>query len=165
MFAAWSRLDPRGVPTAAWAPAPALYSRDRARRRAAVVDATEGFEFRFGGFAHGVGGAELGAYDLNGEFVTPRLPFFGDSWWSVFMPRANVGGLLTSKAAPAPSTPARCGPFRCRGISSPKRFSMPTCITGYLNNPPPGHSGLGMQLYVSRWRIAADTRFAALERR
>ena len=36
----------------------------------------EGFEFRFGGFAHGVGGAEQGTYDLNGEFVTPRLPFF-----------------------------------------------------------------------------------------
>ena len=37
-----------------------------------------GFEFRFGGFAHGVGGAEAGHLrHLNGEFVTPRLPFAG----------------------------------------------------------------------------------------
>jgi hypothetical protein len=103
----------------------------------------EGFEFRFGGFAHGVGGAEQGTYDLNGEFVTPRLPFLEDSWWSVFMPRANVGGLLNLEGR---TSAVYAGALWT--IPLPRHFFAEAFLdadlhNGYLNNPPPGHSGLG----------------------
>ncbi len=103
----------------------------------------EGFEFRFGGFAHGVGGAEQGTYDLNGEFVTPRLPFFEDSWWSVFMPRANVGGLLNLEGRTSAVYAGALWTIPLPAHFFAEGFLDADLHNGYLNNPPPGHSGLG----------------------
>jgi lipid A 3-O-deacylase len=50
-----------------------------------------GAEFRFGGFGHGLGSVEKNTVDLNGEFVLPRFPFGQGEWWSILIPRANVG--------------------------------------------------------------------------
>src|SRR5262249_59717071 len=52
------------------------------------------FELRGGAFAHGVGSIESGTVDLNAEFVTPRiLPWGRGEWWSIFVPRVQVGGM------------------------------------------------------------------------
>jgi lipid A 3-O-deacylase len=103
----------------------------------------EGFEFRFGGFAHGVGGVEQGTYDLNGEFVTPRLPFFEDSWWSVFMPRANVGGLLNLEGRTSAVYAGALWTIPLPYHLFAEGFLDGDLHNGYLNNPPPGRSGLG----------------------
>jgi lipid A 3-O-deacylase len=50
------------------------------------------FEIRFGALAHGVGGREQGSVDINGEFVTPRLPLGVSGWASYLVPRIHVGG-------------------------------------------------------------------------
>ncbi len=47
-------------------------------------------ELRFGGFAHGIGNAEKGTWDVNGEIVLPK--FGGPSGdWSLFIPRIHAG--------------------------------------------------------------------------
>lgn len=48
------------------------------------------WEVRFGGFAHGVGGAENRTIDINGEFVVPVFPR-GDGAWSFLIPRLHAG--------------------------------------------------------------------------
>jgi len=53
------------------------------------------YEVRGGFFAHGVGSVEQNTYDLNLELVTPRvLPFGAGQWWSLLIPRFQIGGLL-----------------------------------------------------------------------
>ena len=52
------------------------------------------WELRGGVFAHGVGSVEEKTVDLNAEFVTPRiLPWGRGEWWSIFVPRVQVGGM------------------------------------------------------------------------
>jgi lipid A 3-O-deacylase len=57
------------------------------------IDPANRFEARFGAFAHGIGGAEEGSVDLNGELVSPRLFNFGGPW-AFLAPRVHVGGLV-----------------------------------------------------------------------
>jgi lipid A 3-O-deacylase len=53
------------------------------------------FEVRGGIFAHGIGSVEKNTFDLNLEFVTPRvLPFGAGQWWSLLIPRFQIGGFL-----------------------------------------------------------------------
>lgn len=103
----------------------------------------EGFEFRFGAFAHGVGGVEQGTYDFNGEFVLPRLPIGEDSWWSVLIPRPHVGGLLNAEGR---TSAVYAGALWT--IPLPRNFFAEAFLdgdlhNGYLNDPPPGRAGLG----------------------
>lgn len=56
------------------------------------IDPANRFEARFGAFAHGVGSVERDTVDLNGSFVTPRLPLAVGSGWSFLLPRLEVGG-------------------------------------------------------------------------
>lgn len=125
------------------APAPAYIPPTAPATVQPMVYDPEGFEFRFGAFAHGVGGAEQGTYDLNGEFVTPRLPFFEDSWWSVFMPRANVGGLLNLEGRTSAVYAGALWTIPLPHHFFAEAFLDADLHNGYLNNPPPGHSGLG----------------------
>lgn len=56
---------------------------------------TNRFEVRGGIFAHGVGSVERNTYDLNLELVTARvLPFGAGQWWSLLIPRFQIGGFL-----------------------------------------------------------------------
>jgi len=56
---------------------------------------TNRFEVRGGIFAHGVGSVEQNTYDLNVELLTPRvLPFGAGQWWSLLVPRFQIGGFL-----------------------------------------------------------------------
>jgi len=51
----------------------------------------EKYEFRLGGFAHGVGSAEEGSADINAELVFHKL--WGDpaSQWNWLIPRPHIG--------------------------------------------------------------------------
>jgi hypothetical protein len=51
------------------------------------------YEFRFGAFAHGIGGVERNTADVNTEFVLPRLSLGGSEWWTFTIPRPHFGGL------------------------------------------------------------------------
>lgn len=59
-----------------------------------VVARPEGstFDIRFGVALHGVGSHEHNTADLMGEFLTPRLPAFQDSFLQYLMPRFHAGG-------------------------------------------------------------------------
>ncbi|MGH6671332.1 MAG: acyloxyacyl hydrolase [Xanthobacteraceae bacterium] len=103
----------------------------------------EGFEFRLGGFAHGVGGVEQGTYDLKGELVMPRLPFGEDSWWSVLIPRPNVGGLLNLEGRTSAVYAGALWTFPLPRNFFAEAFLDGDLHNGYLNDPPPGRSGLG----------------------
>jgi hypothetical protein len=73
-------------------PAAAQSSADRFMPASSgVLDPAERFEVRFGAFAHGVGSVESNSVDLNGEFVTPRLPFDVTGPWRMLVPRVHVG--------------------------------------------------------------------------
>ncbi len=41
-----------------------------------------------------VTGNEAGEVDLNGEILTPRLPFLQNTSLSIFLPRLQAGGIL-----------------------------------------------------------------------
>lgn len=102
-----------------------------------------GFEFRFGGFAHGVGGAEQGTVDLNPEIVFPRLPFGQGYWWNVLIPRPHAGGLINLEGRTSAVYAGALWTFPL-----PHRFFAELFLDGdkhdgYVINPPPGHSGLG----------------------
>src|SRR5262249_237130 len=56
------------------------------------------FELRGGAFAHGVGSIEEGTVDVNLEFVTPRIPIGVGEWWSIFLPRFHIGGMLNTSS-------------------------------------------------------------------
>jgi lipid A 3-O-deacylase len=100
-------------------------------------------EIRFGGFLHGVGGAEKGTYDLSPEIVFPRLPFFQSQWWNVFVPRPHLGGNINLEG--------RTSAFYAGGLWSfplPYRTFFEIFVDGAIhdgvkNNPLPGHAGLG----------------------
>ena len=103
----------------------------------------QNFELRFGAFAHGVGGAERGTYDLNPEVVFPGLPFGQGQWWSALIPRAHIGGLINLEGR---TSAAYAGGLWT--IPLPYRFFAELFIDGdkhdgYLADPPPGRSGLG----------------------
>jgi hypothetical protein len=55
-----------------------------------------GFEVRFGGFAHGVGGAEKNTADINLELVTPKFLPALPGWWDILVPRAYLSGMLNT---------------------------------------------------------------------
>jgi len=58
----------------------------------ALIDPADRFDVRLGAFAHGVGSVESGTADINGELVSPRIPFAVNSPWNVLVPRVNIGG-------------------------------------------------------------------------
>jgi lipid A 3-O-deacylase len=75
-----SDLPPAGpvyAPVAAPAMVPSLYDPTR-------------WEFRFGGFMHGVGSVEKNTWDVNGELVLPQFFSLG-GFWSVLVPRLHAG--------------------------------------------------------------------------
>jgi lipid A 3-O-deacylase len=125
-------------------PAPAAYVAPPAPPPAAL-----GFydpyriEVRLGAFLHGVGGSEKGTYDLNPEFVFPRLPLFANQWWNVFVPRPHVGALANLEG--------RTSAFYAGALWSfplPYRFFAEFFLDGAIhngveNNPLPGRTGLG----------------------
>jgi hypothetical protein len=57
-----------------------------------LVDPGDRWEVRAGVFIHGVGNVEHDTYDINGELVSPRLPFELPGYWRNFVPRIHVGG-------------------------------------------------------------------------
>jgi hypothetical protein len=103
----------------------------------------QNFQLRFGAFAHGVGGVEQGTYDLNPEVVSPQLPFGQGQWWSVLIPRAHLGGLINLEGR---TSAVYAGALWT--IPLPHRFFTELFLDGekndgYLDDPPPGRSGLG----------------------
>jgi len=52
----------------------------------------EHYEFRLGGFAHGVGGVESGSVDVNAELIFPQLwPNIVAPSWNWLVPRPHIG--------------------------------------------------------------------------
>ena len=114
-------------------------------------------EIRLGGFLHGVGGAEKGTYDLNPEFVFPRIPLFQNQWWNVFVPRPHVGVLANLEG--------RTSTFYAGGLWSfplPFRtffeiFADGSIHNGVEHNPVPGRSGLGCP---ALWHVGGSLGYA-----
>jgi hypothetical protein len=100
-------------------------------------------EVRFGGFLHGVGGAEKGTYDLNPELVLPRLPLFQNQWWNVFVPRPHVGLMANLEGRTSDVYAGALWSFPL-----PYRTFFELFVDGAIHNGVeyhalPGHSGLG----------------------
>jgi lipid A 3-O-deacylase len=101
------------------------------------------YELRFGAFAHGVGGAEHNTFDLNPEFVFPRLPVGQASWWNVLIPRPHLGGLINLDGRTSSVYGGALWTFPL-----PHRFFAELFLdgekhNGYTSAPPPGRSNLG----------------------
>jgi hypothetical protein len=100
-------------------------------------------EIRLGGFFHGVGGAEKGTYDINPEFVFPRLPLFQTQWWNVFVPRPHVGVLANLEGRTSSFYAGALWSFPLPFRTFFELFVDGSIHNGVQNNPLPGHSGLG----------------------
>jgi lipid A 3-O-deacylase len=100
-------------------------------------------EVRFGGFFHGVGGAEKGTYDLNPELILPRLPLFQNQWWNVFVPRPHVGGMVNLEGRTSDLYAGALWSFPLPYRTFFELFVDGAIHNGVENNPLPGHSGLG----------------------
>jgi hypothetical protein len=57
------------------------------------------FEFRLGGFAHGLGSVESNTAAVNLEVVSPRLFPPVNAWWGYLLPRAYVAGMINVNGA------------------------------------------------------------------
>jgi lipid A 3-O-deacylase len=100
-------------------------------------------EVRFGGFLHGVGGAEKSTYDLNPELVFPRLPLFQTQWWNVFVPRPHVGAMVNLEGRTSDLYAGALWSFPLPFRTFFELFVDGAIHNGVENNPLPGHSGLG----------------------
>src|SRR5258708_646298 len=100
-------------------------------------------ELRFGGFLHGVGGAEKGTYDLSPELVLPRLPLFRDQWWSFFVPRPHLGALANLEGRTSSIFAGALWSLPLPYRTFFELFADGSIHNGVERNPLPGHSGLG----------------------
>lgn len=100
-------------------------------------------EIRLGGFLHGVDGAEKGSYDINPEFVFPRLPLFQAQWWNVFVPRPHVGVLANLEGRTSSFYAGALWSFPLPFRTFFELFVDGSIHNGVQNNPLPGHAGLG----------------------
>jgi lipid A 3-O-deacylase len=102
-------------------------------------------ELRLGGFLHGVGGAEKGTYDLNPEFVFPRLPLFANQnqWWSVFAPRPHFGGLVNLEGRTSALYAGALWTFPLPYRTFFELFVDGAVHNGVENHALPGHATLG----------------------
>jgi hypothetical protein len=100
-------------------------------------------EVRLGGFLHGVGGAEKGTYDLNPEFVFPRLPLFREQWWNVFVPRPHVGAQANLEGKTSSFYAGALWSFPLPFRTFFEIFVDGAIHDGVEHNALPGHSGLG----------------------
>jgi lipid A 3-O-deacylase len=100
-------------------------------------------EARLGGFLHGVGGAEKGTYDLNPEFIFPRLPLFREQWWNVFVPRPHVGALANLEGRTSTFYAGALWTFPLPYRTFFELFVDGAIHNGVQQNPLPGHTGLG----------------------
>ena len=57
------------------------------------------FEFRLGGFAHGLGSVERNTSAVSLELVTPRLFPAVSDWWGFLLPRTYVAGMINVNGA------------------------------------------------------------------
>ena len=103
----------------------------------------QSFQFRFGTFAHGVGGVEQGTYDISPELVLPKLPFGQGRWWDVLIPRAHVGSLINLEGRTSSVYAGGLWTFPLPYRFFAELFLDAAKHDGYLANPPPGRSGLG----------------------
>ena len=90
-----------------------------------------------------MGGAEKGTYDLNPEFVFPRLPLFANQWWNVFVPRPHVGALANLEGRTSAFYAGALWTFPLPYRTFFELFVDGAIHNGVQNNPLPGHSGLG----------------------
>jgi lipid A 3-O-deacylase len=104
------------------------------------------YELRLGGFLHSVGGYEQGTYDLNPEFVLPRLPLFQGQWWSVFVPRPHAGALLNLEGRTSAYYAGALWSFPLPYRTFFELFVDGAGHNGFQNNPPPGRAALGCPL-------------------
>jgi Lipid A 3-O-deacylase (PagL) len=100
-------------------------------------------ELRLGGFLHGVGGVEKGTYDLNPEFVFPRLPLFANQWWNVFVPRPHVGALANLEGRTSAFYAGALWSFPLPYRTFFELFVDGAVHNGVENNAPLGHATLG----------------------
>jgi lipid A 3-O-deacylase len=100
-------------------------------------------EVRFGGFLHGVGGNEKGTYDLNPEFVFPRLPLFQTQWWNVFVPRPHIGGMVNLEGRTSAFYAGALWTFPLPYRTFFELFVDGAIHNGVENDALPGRSGLG----------------------
>jgi len=100
------------------------------------------FELRFGAYAHGVGGREQGSADVNGEFVTPRLPLGVSGWASYLVPRIQVGGQANLSGRTSFAYTGALWTWPVWGGISLEAFVGPAVHNGSLV-PGPKEGGLG----------------------
>ena len=125
------------------APAPSLGPTPQMGADGSDVLNPRSFELRFGAFAHGVGDAEKGTYDVNPEVVFPELPMGQGQWWNMLIPRAHIGGLINLEGRTSAAYAGGLWTFPL-----PHRFFAEIFVdgdvhNGYLADAPPGHAGLG----------------------
>jgi len=101
------------------------------------------YEVRFGGFAHGVESAEKGTVDLNPEFIFPRLPFGQAERWSIFLPRAHVGGLINLEGRTSSFYAGALWTVPLSQRVFAEIFLDGAAHDGYAKSAPPGHNDLG----------------------
>jgi lipid A 3-O-deacylase len=113
--------------------------------RVVSADATEaaGYEVRLGAFTHGVGGAERNTYDLNPEFLFPRLPFGRDRWWHLLLPRPHVGGLINLEGRTSSVYAGALWTLPVTQRLFGELFFDGATHNGYTNAAPPDRSELG----------------------
>lgn len=124
------------------------------------------YEVRLGAFAHGIGGVERGTYDLNPEFILPRLPFGYGAWWRPLMPRPHIGGLinLQGRTSSIYAGALWTEPMPHRLFA--ELFFDGATHNGYTNDAPPDRSDLGCGFlfhvggsfgyrFLSHWSVMA----------
>ena len=62
-------------------------------------DFADRFEFRLGGFAHGLGSVERNTSAVNLELDSPRLFPPVNAWWGFLLPRAYAAGMINVNGA------------------------------------------------------------------
>jgi lipid A 3-O-deacylase len=100
-------------------------------------------EFRLGAFLHGIGGTERGTYDLNPEFVLPRLPVFSNQWWNAVVPRPHVGAHANLEGRTSFVYGGALWTFPLPYRTFFEFFVDGALHNGVESNPLPGHAGLG----------------------
>jgi lipid A 3-O-deacylase len=116
---------------APYAPPPAVFFYDPNR-----------FELRLGAFEV-LAGPERHTFDINPELVAPRLPFFQDQWWGVFVPRPHLGALVNLEGKTSAVYAGGLWSFPLPFRTFFELFVDGAVHDGYKQFPPPGRTGLG----------------------
>jgi lipid A 3-O-deacylase len=111
-------------------------------------DSARHWEARFGVFAHGLGGREKGTVDLDGEVASPRLFGGHTGFWSWFIPRLHLGGLvnLSERTSFAYTGLLWTADFTERTFF--EIFVGPSVHNGFKDFQPPNMQALGCYVLV-----------------